>query len=122
VYYKDDDDDYPVEQYVVTLPSRATFLRLIDLLSLTLSFVQVAKTISQEREMFAGGRSMLINVARRDVTVNTRLLAVLGLEAFSKVLQRSWAYAVAADSSHWRQLLFLRSGPHPSTFDARRHI
>jgi hypothetical protein len=42
---------------------------------------------------------MLINVARRDVTVHTRLLAVLGLEELSKLLQRSWAYAVAEDSS-----------------------
>jgi hypothetical protein len=61
--------------------------------------VQVAETISQERELFAGGRSMLINVARRDVKVHTRLFAVLGLEVFSKVLQRSWAFALAADSS-----------------------
>jgi hypothetical protein len=40
-----DDDDYPVEQYVVALPSRATFLRVIDLVSLGLSFVKVAETI-----------------------------------------------------------------------------
>jgi hypothetical protein len=42
---------------------------------------------------------MLINVKRRGVTVHTRLVAVLGLEASSKVLQRSWAYALAANSS-----------------------
>jgi hypothetical protein len=95
----DDDDDYLVEQYVVTLPSRATFLRVIDLVSLGLSFVQVAETISQERELFAGGRSILSNVTRRDVTAHTRLIAVLSLEVLSKVLQRSWAYALAADSS-----------------------
>jgi hypothetical protein len=73
----------PKKQYVVALPSRATFLRLIDLISLGLSFVQVAGTISQERELFAGGWSMLINVTRRDVTVHTRLVAVLGFEASS---------------------------------------
>jgi hypothetical protein len=88
-----------VEEYVVALPSRATFLRVIDLVYLGLSFVQVAETISQERELFAGGRSMLIYVTRRDVTVHTRLVAVLGFDALSKVLQRSWAYALTADSS-----------------------
>jgi hypothetical protein len=48
--------------------------------------------------MFAGGRSMLINVTSRGVTVHTRLVAVVGLEGLSEVLQRSWAYALAADS------------------------
>jgi hypothetical protein len=62
-------------------------------------FFQVAKTILQERKLFAGCLSMLINVTRRDVTLHTRLVAVLGLEALSKELQRSWAYALAADSS-----------------------
>jgi hypothetical protein len=95
----EDDDESSVEQYVVALPSRATFLRVIDLVSLGLSFVQVAETISQERELFSGGRSMLTNVTRRDVTVYTRLVAVLGLEALSSVMQQSWAYALAADSS-----------------------
>jgi hypothetical protein len=52
---EDNDDEYPVEQYVVTLPSRETFLRVIDIVSLGLLFVQVAETMSQERELFAGG-------------------------------------------------------------------
>jgi hypothetical protein len=88
-----------MEQYVVALPSRATFLRLIDLVSLELSFVQIAETIRQERELFAGGRSMLVNVTRRDVAMHTRLVAVLGLEAFSKILQQSWSNALVADCS-----------------------
>jgi hypothetical protein len=70
---------------------------VIDLVSLGLSSAQVAATILQERELFTGDRSMLIDVRRRDVTVHTRLVVALGLEA--KVLQRSWAYALAADSS-----------------------
>jgi hypothetical protein len=45
---EDDGDDYPVEQFVVALPSRATFLHVIDLVSLGLSFVHIAETISQE--------------------------------------------------------------------------
>jgi hypothetical protein len=42
---------------------------------------------------------MLIIVTHRDVTMHARLVAVLDLEALSKVLQRSWAYALASDSS-----------------------
>jgi hypothetical protein len=42
---------------------------------------------------------MLITFPRRDVTVHAGLVAVLGLEALSKVLRRSSAYALSADSS-----------------------
>jgi hypothetical protein len=40
---------------------------------------------------------MLIYFMHRDMTMNTRLVAVLGLEALSKILQQSWA--LAADCS-----------------------
>jgi hypothetical protein len=33
------------------------------------------------------------------VTVHTRLIAVLGLEAVSRVMQQSWAFSLAADAS-----------------------
>jgi hypothetical protein len=72
---------------------------MINLVSLGLSFVQIAETIRKERELFAGGRSMLNNVTSRDVTMHMRLVAVLGLEALSKILTQSWAHALAADFS-----------------------
>jgi hypothetical protein len=33
------------------------------------------------------------------VTVHTRLIAVLGLEAVSRVMQQSWAFSLAAHAS-----------------------
>jgi hypothetical protein len=80
-------------------PSRTTFLRVIDLVSLGISFVQVRETILQERELFAGGPSMLINVTRRDVTGTRHSSRSWTSRPCPKVLQRSWAYALAADSS-----------------------
>jgi hypothetical protein len=84
---------------VTRQPSRATFTRVIDLVSVGISFNQVALVVSQERDLFTGARSLPSNVRRRDVTVHTRLIAVLGLEAVSRVIQQSWAFSLAADAS-----------------------
>jgi hypothetical protein len=51
------------------------------------------------QHLFTGARSLPSNVRRRDVTVHTRLIAVLGLEAVFRVMQQSWAFSLAADAS-----------------------
>jgi hypothetical protein len=84
---------------VAKLPSRATFTRAIDLVSVGISFNQVALVVSQERDLFTGARSLPSNFRRRDVTVHTRLSAVLGLEALSRVMQQSWKFSLAAYAS-----------------------
>jgi hypothetical protein len=91
----DCEDEGVVGEYVARLLFRATFPRVIDLVSIGLLFNQVALVASQERPL-SRARSLLSNVKRRDVTVNNRLIAVLGLEAVSRVMRRSWAFFLAA--------------------------
>jgi hypothetical protein len=60
----DSDDEGSAEEYVARLPSRATFTRVIDLVSVGMSFNKVALVVSQERDLFTGARSLPSNVRR----------------------------------------------------------
>lgn len=85
--------------FVTTLPSMPTFLHVMFLVICGLSFSQVQKVFTRERSVFAGVKSKIMFVSRREAALFTRLTDVLGLRSLSKVLRGSWTFSLAADGS-----------------------
>lgn len=84
---------------VATLPSLPTFLHVIALVRRGLSLSQVASVIQHERDIIPEVKKCMEAVNRREETLSTRLIAVMGLLALSNVLSKCWSYSLAADAS-----------------------
>lgn len=96
---EEDVDDMSNLHYLAVMPSLATFLHVIFLVSRGLSFLQVSDLIRHERDLWQEVRRCIEPVSPRQATFFTRLIAVPGLQALGSVLKKCWTFSVAADGS-----------------------
>jgi hypothetical protein len=85
--------------YIATIPCRRTFIHVLDLMKIGLLYRQVEAVMSLTRRTILIALSMMKPVSRKTASAFTRLVAACGLEALRGVMQRSWAFSVAADAS-----------------------
>jgi hypothetical protein len=85
--------------YIATIPCRRTFIHELDLVKSGRPYRQVEPVMSLTMRTIPKPMSMLRPVSRQTASVFTRLVAAFGLEALRGVMQRSWAFSVAAVAS-----------------------
>lgn len=64
-----------------------------------MSFNQISAVIARERSVFKDAKKLLPYVHRGEAALFTRLVALMGLNALSKIMRSSWTYSLAADAS-----------------------
>jgi hypothetical protein len=98
-YNCDESNSVRLRDYIATISYRCTFIHVLDLVKIGLSYRQVEAVRSLTSSTIPKAMSMLKPISRQTARVFTRIVAAWDLEALRGVMQRSWEFSVAADAS-----------------------
>lgn len=88
-----------VISYTVTVQKKAQFDHVLELVSASLSFRQIAKVVRSDRENL-GTAAKIGPVSPGEASDMARIACAIGLQALSEIMKASWAFSIGADESN----------------------